>query len=55
MKKSKKSRQLPNRGGLNDLDKSERTITDYAKASPIKPDEPTPSVMQNLAKPRTRK
>jgi len=55
MKKSKKARQLPTRGGLNDLGKSERTINDYSKVSPINPSEPTPSVMQNLAKPKTRK
>lgn len=46
----KKTRQLPSRGGLNDLDKSKRTIADYAKATPINPLEPTATVMQNLQK-----
>ena len=55
MKKGKKTRQLPTRGGLNDLSKSEKTITDYSKASPINPSEPTPGVMQNLAKKKLRK
>ena len=50
MKKGKKTRQLPTRGGLNDLDKSKRTIADYSKASPLKSDEPTPNVIQNLRK-----
>jgi len=55
MKKGKQTRQLPSRGGLNDLGKSGRTIVDYAKATPSNPDEPTPTVMQNLAKPKKRK
>ena len=38
MKNGKKTRQLPARGGLNDLQRSGRTIVDYAKATPIKPD-----------------
>lgn len=52
MKKSKQARQLPNRGALNDLAKTGRTIVDYSKASPIKPDTVQPSVIQNLRKPR---
>lgn len=50
MKKGKKTRQLPTRGGLNDLGKSKRTLTDYSKASPISPAEATPNVIQNLRK-----
>jgi len=46
----KKSRLLPTRGGLKDLDKGQRTIIDYAKASPISPTEQQPNVIQNLAK-----
>lgn len=37
MKASKKSRPLPTRGGLNDLDKSERRLGDYSKAVPTLP------------------
>lgn len=37
MKASKQTRQLPSRGGLYDLDRSQRTIVDYSKASPLKP------------------
>jgi len=48
MKAGKKTRQLPSRGGLKDLEKSGRTIADYAKASPLKPDEASPNVIQNL-------
>lgn len=33
--KGKQSRLLPGRGGLNDLGKSQRTINDYSKATPI--------------------
>lgn len=44
----KKTRQLPTRGGLNDLDKSKRTIMDYSKA--IRATEPTATVIQNLQK-----
>jgi hypothetical protein len=50
LKQGKKTRQLPNRGGLKDLDKSQRTIGDYSKASPLTPSEPTPNVIQNLRK-----
>ena len=37
MNAAKKTRQLPTRGGLMDLDRSRRTIVDYSKASPLKP------------------
>ena len=46
MKPGKQTRQLPTRGGLNDLGKSGRTIMDYGKA--ITPTEKTPTVMQAL-------
>jgi hypothetical protein len=49
VKTGKPARQLPARGGLKDLDKSQRTILDYGKASPIKPDAPVPNVIQVLA------
>ena len=55
MKKSKQARALPTRGGLYDLDKTGRTIVDYAKALPTDQARPTPSVMQNLAPPKLRK
>lgn len=48
MKAGKKSRLLPTRGGLNDIAKSDRSITDYSKASPTGPTEKTPTVMQAL-------
>lgn len=50
MKKGKQARQLPTRGGLNDLGKTQRTITDYAKATPGT--EASPSIVQNLRKPK---
>jgi len=50
MKKITKIRQLPGRGGLNDLGKSQRTIVDYAKATPSTEREPKPQVILNLAK-----
>ena len=49
MKASKKTRQLPARGGLNDLGRSQRTIIDYAKASPIKPDKPGQTILKRTA------
>jgi hypothetical protein len=49
MKKGKLARQLPTRGGLNDLDKSQRTIADYAKATPGA-SAGSPNVIQNLRK-----
>lgn len=39
MKAGKKSRQLPSRSGLNQLDKTDRTINDYSKATPLNPTE----------------
>jgi hypothetical protein len=52
MRKGKQTRQLPTRGGLNDLDRSGRTIVDYAKATPVKPDRPAGNILQNLRNPR---
>jgi hypothetical protein len=50
--KGKPIRQLPNRGALNDLQASRRTIVDYAKATPIVPSEPNPAEIRILATPR---
>lgn len=47
-KQGKPSRQLPTRGGLNDLGKSKRTIADYSKATPLAV--ASPNVIQNLRK-----
>jgi len=44
----KKARQLPQRGALNDLANSDRSLADYAKVSPIQPDEPDTNIIQNL-------
>jgi hypothetical protein len=55
MKKAKQTRQLPTRGGLNDLGKSERTLADYAKSTPLDVAKPTPGVMQNLARPKPKR
>lgn len=51
----KKSRTLPTRGGLNDLGKSKRTITDYSKASPMNPIEPNPAEVKILELPKKRR
>ncbi|MET0720986.1 MAG: hypothetical protein ABWY64_09150 [Tardiphaga sp.] len=52
MSRSKKTkiRQLPGRGALNDLSKSQRTIADYAKSTPSTERQPNPAVILNLAK-----
>jgi hypothetical protein len=55
LKKSKKTRQLPSRGGLNDLGKSDRKIADYAKGTPLDLAAPTAGVMQNLARPKPKR
>lgn len=39
--------QLPNRNAMNNLAKSNRSILDYSKASPITP-APAANLMQNL-------
>jgi len=49
MKATKQTRQLPTRGGLNDLGRSQRTIIDYAKASPIKPAKPGQTIIRRTA------
>lgn len=41
-------RQLPGRGALNDLAKSNRTIVDYAKAVPSNPITPNPASIRML-------
>ena len=46
----KKAKQLPAKSALNALDKTQRTINDYAKLSPINPEEPVATVIQNVAK-----
>ena len=49
---SKQAKKLPSRSALNSLDRTQRTVNDYAKLSPIKDEEPTPLVTQFI---RTRK
>ena len=39
-RKGSKTRQLPSRGGLNDLAKTDRSILDYGKTTPIAPVQP---------------
>ena len=51
--KGKQARQLPNRGGLNDLAKTQRKITDYGKATPLEIGDNTPTALQvAMRKPR---
>ena len=50
--KSKQTRQFPSRGALLDLDKTQRTIADYGKLTPIKPMTVQPNVIENLRKSR---
>lgn len=53
MKATKKGRPLPTRGGLNDLAKTQRSINDYAKASPVNNSSvPSTTLVQNLRNPR---
>jgi hypothetical protein len=47
---SKKAKKLPSRSGLNSLDRTQRTINDYSKLSPIKDEEPVPLVTQFMRK-----
>jgi hypothetical protein len=47
-KQGKPVRQLPTRGGLFDLGKSQRSIMDYSKATPVTA--ASPNVIQNLRK-----
>lgn len=52
MRVGKKSRQLPARGGLNDLQIGRRTIADYAKATPIRSERKLPSIVEISKKAR---
>jgi hypothetical protein len=46
---------LPSRRGLQALDKTERTIVDYAKATPLlQNDEEPASILQLMRKPNAR-
>jgi hypothetical protein len=49
---TKSTRPLPTRSGLNELGKTRRTIVDYAKKTPLRPQEPTASVVQVMRPPR---
>src|SRR4029077_3569190 len=55
VKTSKPFRQLPGRGGLNDLGKSQRTINDYSKISPIVPTQPNPAEVRVLQIPKGKR
>ena len=46
--KSKPSSVLPARPAMQQLAASQRTIADYAKATPLNAAAPTPNVLQNL-------
>jgi hypothetical protein len=46
MKQGKQSTILPSRSGLQALTKSEKTINDYSKATPVTAE--TPNLIQNL-------
>lgn len=48
----KPTRQLPTRGGLNDLGKTGRTINDYAKASPVSNVAPNPAEIRIMQLPK---
>ncbi len=52
IKQTKKSRPLPGRGALNDLENTTRTINDYSKATPVNIAQSTPSILQGLRKQR---
>ena len=53
MKAIRKARQFPQRGALLDIEKSQRTIEDYGKLTPMKPMQPTPGILQaSLASPK---
>lgn len=55
VKKSIPFRMLPSRGGLNDLGKSQRTIVDYAKATPLTPVQPNPAEIRVLSQPKVKR
>jgi hypothetical protein len=48
-KPGKQTRLLPGRGGLNDLAKTDMSLLDYSKASPLDAPEPNPATILNLA------
>lgn len=55
MKPAKFSKKvlLPSRKGLQELDKTDRRLTDYAKATPLlQTDEEPASILQLMRKPR---
>lgn len=54
-KKSVPFRMLPTRGGLNDLGKSQRTIVDYAKATPTSPVQPNPAEIRVMQLPKAQR
>lgn len=46
--KFKQAKQLPSRSALGELDRSPRTINDYAKKTPITQTVPSPPVLHVL-------
>lgn len=48
MAKGKQAKLLPSRAAMNDLAKSDRTIVDYAKKTPMGLAVSTPAVIQNM-------
>ena len=54
----KGAKQLPSKVALTDLDQSQRTLTDYSKLSPIKPNAETSDeysgLLRTIAKGRPR-
>lgn len=42
---------LPSRAAMQQLDRSPRSLNDYAKVSPLRNDDPVPIVVQNMRKP----
>ena len=45
---SKPTQQLPARQAMDQLAKSQRSIIDYSKLTPMNPAQPTPNILQNL-------
>ena len=54
LRKSKQTTQLPDRSALRELAKTERTLLDYGKLSPITPREPKSNTILNLGIPPKR-
>ena len=48
MKPIKTSKMLPNRAAMNQLGKSNKSILDYAKATPLAPQQAGPNMIANL-------